>query len=94
MAELHSLLTSNTDESLDVDGSLADIQAETRGRIQVKVGRHLLKKLRTPTPPKLRNYNPTNGSTKVAKDVYKDRHIRHSVVFVILELSNINIQLT
>lgn len=67
-----------------MDQDLADSQAEKKGLIVVGVERALSKRLRKPRPYDLsRVYNPT-ASVNVAKEVYKDRHIRQSVMFVIL----------
>lgn len=82
-AALCTALIFGKDESLDVDKDLADSQAETQGRILVTVHRYKSKKLAQPKQPKMTNTYKAGASVDIAKDLYKDRHIRQSVTFVI-----------
>jgi len=71
------------DESLDVEEDRADRQAEKQGRILITVHRYKSKKLAHPKQPKMANTYKTGASVDIAKDLYKDRHIRQFVTFVI-----------
>ncbi len=80
-----SPLTLPTDERLDVDKDIVDRQAERQGRILVGVERHVAEKLRKPVSINVQEFYKSTASLAFAKDVYKDRHIRQAVMFVLLE---------
>lgn len=73
------------DEKIDIDKDLANRQAEQQGRIIVDVERYVAEKLRKPETRDIQDYYKSTASVDFAKDVYKDRHIRHAVMFVLFE---------
>lgn len=77
------------DEKLEIDQDLAEVQAETQGRVIVDVGRYQRKKLSRPKALNLTSRYKTPTSVNVAKDIYKDRHIRQSVMFFMTYTINI-----
>lgn len=68
------------DETMDIDTDLATEQAEKMGRIDVKVDRVKSKKRRHPKAVSVSGFHKPLTSTAYAKDVVKDRHIRHAMM--------------
>lgn len=70
------------DESIDINSDLATEQAEKMGRIDVTIDRMQSKKLKRPKKSSTgRAHNPL-ASTAYAKDIVKDKHIRHAMMLV------------
>ncbi len=78
------------DEKLEVDKDLADCQAESQGRIIVAVSRYLRKELKKPRPlVGIATWYKATTSINFAKEIYKDKHIRQSVMFFRTRSTNI-----
>ena len=72
------------DETLDVDRSIADHQADTTGRIVVEVMRCVRKELPKPQSSSLARFYQRPASIDLAKEVFKGENIHLAMMYVII----------
>ncbi len=66
-----------------MDKDLADSQAERQGRIVIGVERCVAEKLPKSEPRNVQSFYKPTATVDFAKDVFKERHIRQAMMFVL-----------